>query len=144
MIKDISYVLSVWLTTLPLSLALTRVSQVNNIFHTTGVPDTKINPKGMGMRAMNIFSSLKVYAGKWSVKNRRAFSTEEVAAVDYAEVVPSQYGNSVCFFMKAGGQTFIPLSTESSLGVGDKVDLSKAELVTLQKQGEADIMRVEA
>lgn len=91
---------------------------------------------------MNIFSSLQVYAGKWMVKAVRAFSQEEQDAVESATVVSSQYGNSVCFMMKSGGQTFIPLDQSSSLGVGEKVDLSKAELVTLEKSGEADIHRV--
>ena len=51
----------------------------------------------------NIFSSLRVYAGKWNLKSSRAFSPEEVAAVASAVVVASQYGNSVCFTMVGGG-----------------------------------------
>ena len=93
---------------------------------------------------MNIFSSLRVYAEKWQLKNSRMFTAEEQAAVDEAVVVPSQYGNSVCFTMVSGGQTFIPLSQTSSKTVGDTIDLSKAKLLTLGKSGEADIYRVEA
>lgn len=93
---------------------------------------------------MNIFSSLRVYAGKWAVKATRSFSQDEIEAVDHAQVVDSQFGSSVCFFMKAGGQTFIPLSTNSTLGLGDDVDLSKAKLLTLGREGDADIYRVEA
>lgn len=93
---------------------------------------------------MNIFSSLKVYAGKWAVKATRVFSQEEIDAVDTASVVDSQYGMSVCFFMKGGGQTFIPLSNTSSLNVGDTVNLATAKLLTLGREGEADILRVEA
>lgn len=93
---------------------------------------------------MNIFSTLRVYAGKWNVTKTQDFSQEEVNSVDHAVVVDSQYGNSVCFFMKSGGQTFIPLSTNSTLGVGDAVDLSKAKLLTLHREGDADIYRVEA
>lgn len=93
---------------------------------------------------MNIFSRLQVYTGKWNLKSSRSFEAEEIAAVSKAEVVASQYGNSVCFFMKAGGQTYIPLSTDSTLTVGDSVDLSKAELLTLGKDGESDINRVRA
>ena len=93
---------------------------------------------------MNIFSSLRVYAGKWVLKASRAFSQEEQNAVSSATVVASQYGNSVCFMMKSGGQTFIPLDQSSSLGVGESVDLSKAKLLTLGKQGENDIFRVKA
>ena len=92
---------------------------------------------------MNIFSSLRVYAGKWAVSNSRSFAQEEIDAVDHATVVDSQYGNSVCFFMKSGGQTFIPLSTNSTLGVGDSVDLTKAKLLQLHREGDADIYRVE-
>lgn len=93
---------------------------------------------------MNIFNSLRVYAGKWAVKASRAFSQEEIDAISSASVVDSQYGNSVCFMMKSGGQTFIPLSTNSTLGLGDTVDLTKAKLLTLGREGEADIYRVEA
>ena len=65
-------------------------------------------------------------------------------AVDKAEVVESQYGFSVCFFMKSGGQTYVPLDQNSSLGIGSIVDLTKAQLVTLERPGEQDIYRVRA
>lgn len=92
---------------------------------------------------MNIFNSIRVYAGKWQVKDSRAFSQEEIDAVDKASVVDSQYGLSVCFFLKSGGQSFIPLSSTSSLNVGDTVNLSAAKLLTLSREGDNDIMRVE-
>lgn len=91
---------------------------------------------------MNIFSALRVYAGKWNVKDTRAFAKEEIDAVESAKVVDSQYGQSVCFFMKAGGQTFIPLDVNSNRATGDSVDLNNAKLITLERQGEADIYRV--
>lgn len=91
---------------------------------------------------MNIFNALRVYAGKWSEKDSRQFAPEEIQAVDRAEVVESQYGLSVCFFMVEGGQTYIPLDQNSSLGIGAQVDLTKAQLVTLQRPGEDDIYRV--
>lgn len=91
---------------------------------------------------MNIFSNLQVYAGKWAEKSRRNFSAEEINAVDDNVVVSSNYGLSVCFFMKSGGQTFIPLSNDATVGLGESVDLQKASLITLGKQGESDIIRV--
>ena len=93
---------------------------------------------------MNIFTSLMVYAGKWNLKASRNFEKEEIAAVSKAEVVSSQYGNSVCFHMVGGGQTFIPLSNDSTLSIGETIDLSKAKLLTLEKDGESDILRVKA
>ena len=91
---------------------------------------------------MNIFASLKVYAGKWSEKEAREFSTEEIEAIAMAVVVPSQYGNSVQFIRKEGGMSFIPLDQNANAGVGEMIDLTKAKLVTLEKEGEADIYRV--
>lgn len=91
---------------------------------------------------MNIFSNLRVYAGKWSVKGVRNFTSEEIAQVVQAVVVPSQYGNSVQFTMKSGGLTFIPLDQDSNCATGEVIDLTKAKLTTLEKSGEADIYRV--
>lgn len=91
---------------------------------------------------MNIFASLQVYAGKWSIKSTRAFDAEEISAVKQAVVVPSQYGNSVMFTMIAGGQAYIPLASDASVAVGEVIDLSKAQLLTLSKDGESDIVRV--
>ena len=108
------------------------------------MPDTKTNPKGIGVVSMNIFQGLAVYGGSWKVKGSRDFDAEEIAAVSKAQVVASEYGNSVCFFMKSGGQTYIPLSRDSSLSVGDTVDLSKAKVVTLERDGNDDITRIDA
>ena len=92
---------------------------------------------------MNIFSSLRMYAGKWLVKSSRDFTPQEIASVESAEVVASQYGNSVCCHMQGGGMTFIPLSNNSTVGVGESVDLSKAKVITLGREGDSDIFRVE-
>ena len=91
---------------------------------------------------MNIFSLLKTYAGKWTVKATREFTPEEIAAVSSAVVVASEYGNSVCFHMAAGGMTFIPLANDSTKGVGESINLSECKLLTLSREGEADINRV--
>lgn len=91
---------------------------------------------------MNIFSNLRVYAGKWSVKETRNFFDEEIEQVSQAVVVPSQYGNSVQFTMVGGGLTYIPLDQNSDCAIGEVIDLNKAKLTTLEKSGEADIYRV--
>ena len=91
----------------------------------------------------SIFDKLNIYASKWALKSSRPFSSEELEVVKSAVVVDSDYGKSVCFFMKAGGRTYLPLSTESSLEVGEEVVLSTAKIITLSKSGESDIMRVE-
>ena len=90
----------------------------------------------------NVFAGLTNYAGNWSVTNRRDFNDEEKAAVKSATVVSSQYGSSVCFMMRSGGQTYIPVSRDSNLAVGDTVDLDKVELLTLHRDGDEDIIRI--
>lgn len=92
---------------------------------------------------MNIFSNLRIYAGKWSVKSSRYFTSEEISQVSQAVIVPSDYGNSVQFTMISGGFTYIPLSQDAIAAVGEAIDLTKARLLTLEKPGEADIFRVE-
>ena len=91
---------------------------------------------------MGLFTGRTVYAGKWAVKDVEFISAEDQALVNRAEVVPSEFGLSVCFFMKAGGQTYIPVSNDCNAKVGESVDLSKAEILTLKKAGESDIQRI--
>jgi hypothetical protein len=93
---------------------------------------------------MNIFETLKSYANQFKVANRRKFQQNELDLVNDAKVVLSQYGMSVCFFMKDGCQKYIPLSRDSVAAEGDKVDLTKAEILTLKKDGSDEtIDRVE-
>jgi hypothetical protein len=79
---------------------------------------------------------------EWKVKGIRSFNIEERLAVKRAEVVPSDYGSSVCFFMNAGGQTYIPLDKNSELCVGDALDMNTAKIITLCRKGKSDIVRV--
>jgi hypothetical protein len=91
---------------------------------------------------MNVFSVLKIYAGKWNEADVREFTQEEIENVTMAVVVPSQYGDSVQMTLKGGGLCFIPLENTAVAAVGEIIDLSKAKLVTLSKDGEKDIYRV--
>lgn len=91
----------------------------------------------------NIFSGLRQYAGKWAVSASRKFSDDEKNSVESNSIVESQFGLSVCFLMKNGGMTFIPLSSNSTKGRGESINLDTANLITLSKAGEADIVRVE-
>ena len=77
------------------------------------------------------------------MKSERYFTQEEIDAVSQAIVVASQYGNSVEFTMKLGGRyTYIPLDKSSNITVGEIVDMKQAKLLTLEKEGESDIVRV--
>lgn len=91
---------------------------------------------------MSLFDNLKAYGEKWSEKKSEKFTKEDLDLVDKAMVVDSMYGSSCCFFMKNGTTKYIPMSNDAKSEVGDIIDLSSAEIVTLQKQGEKDIMRI--
>lgn len=91
---------------------------------------------------MSIFSGCKSYAGKWQVKSVSPMPQEDIEAVSSAHLVNSDYGLSVCFIMKTGNLHFIPLDQNSEGAAGDAVDVSKASVVVLGKQGEADIQRI--
>ena len=80
----------------------------------------------------------------WRILERRPFSRSEIETTSRAEVIDSQFGNSVGFFLNSGGFFHIPLVKYSSLAIGDIVDLSRANIVTLTKKGDGNIMRVEA
>lgn len=92
---------------------------------------------------MNIFQTMRVYPGKWMLKESRNFNAEEIASVKSATVVDSQYGNSVCMVLTSGSYAYIPLSNDSAGAIGDSVDISKAKLLTLSREGEADIVRIQ-
>lgn len=94
---------------------------------------------------MNVFSTLQKYAGSWSVKSSRSFDSEEKSSVVSNVVMQSrEYPDKlcVCFMLHGGFKTYVPLANDSSLKIGDSLDLEKAKWVTLEKDGEKDILRV--
>ena len=92
---------------------------------------------------MSLFDGLQSYAGKFEEIGRRNFTAEEINAVARAEVKSSDYGLSCCFFMKSGVRKYIPMSTNSSYQLGDTVDMETAQVVTLHRDGDGNILRVE-
>jgi hypothetical protein len=89
---------------------------------------------------LSIISGSQVY-GTWAIKAEETIDPREQELISRAVVVESDYGNSCCFFLKAGGQFYIPMSPDASIGVGEEVDLSKAKVRLLQK-GDQTIKRI--
>ena len=103
---------------------------------------------------------------EWRVKEIRRFNPEEIRSIERAEIVPasleieeatrggcdipmmiptcvSQYRYSVCFhYGYQRGHSFIPLYNQSSLSLGDEIDINTAKLIVLECEGENDIYRV--
>ena len=92
---------------------------------------------------MNIFNTLTSYAGSYYVKSKRLLTDEEKSGVAKVETMSSQYGISVCFFMKNGTQKYIPISNTTSLEAGEVLDINKILILVLSKENGPDIIRVE-
>lgn len=88
-------------------------------------------------------SKCKLYAGNWQKISERSLTPEEKSVITRAEVVDSQYGASCCFFLTTGQRAYYPVSTNSDLKIGDAVDLEKAKVVTLYREGDGEIERIE-
>lgn len=94
---------------------------------------------------MGFLDSLTTYAGGWSETGREKLSASELKTVDHIEVIEREndWGTSVsmCFFMKAGGRKYVPLSRDSNLEAGDEVNPKSVEIITLERDGDDPIYR---
>ena len=97
--------------------------------------------------ATNVFGSCQLYGETWEVVERRGFNDAEKNCVRSTCVVNNQHNQpekTVCFFMKGGGLTYIPLSEMGAdLPLGSSVDMNSAKLVKLHREGDGTIVRVE-
>lgn len=91
---------------------------------------------------MSVFSELKSYAGKWSVKSSAKLSKEDAKSITEATVVESEYGLSAKV-LTAKGTKYIPISRDSVLAEGDDIEPKAIVLLILGKEGEADIVRLD-
>ena len=92
----------------------------------------------------------KVQEANWQEVNARFFNEKEQLSTDYAQVVSSQDGKSVCFHLVGGKVLRFPLESNSSVKVDDYLDIRKILLVelkyvgnNLQQQGKR-ILRIRA
>ena len=93
------------------------------------------------MGLLNFLS--KAYAGSWNKTKEVSLSKEELTEVKKVFIVSSDYGLSACFMFKAGSQRYVPVSNESTLVEGDEVKLESIKILTLEKEGEAPIYRLD-
>lgn len=94
---------------------------------------------------MGFLDSLTAYtASKWEVVSSEKLSKLDAVGfkqINSAEVVEKEqdWGTSVsiCMFLKDGKtRKYVPLSSESELEVGDKVDPKSLEIIELERDGE--------
>lgn len=91
---------------------------------------------------MSIFSNLKSYAGKWSVKSCRGFDQDEISEIKSWHPIEGDYGTSICFLLTSGEEKYIQVSRDADLDKLGDVTLDKMSLVTLER-GNEETLRVE-
>lgn len=92
----------------------------------------------------SILEKLRVYGGKWSPKSNDNFSNEDIENCESAVVVPSEYGQSVCLTLKSGSKRYLPVSnTSRAVENGEQINIAECKVVTLGREGNDDIMRIE-
>lgn len=89
---------------------------------------------------MGLLDALRLYNSEWTETNVRKFSEEEVKAIQACLVVSSKWGRSVCFAVM-GGKKYIPLEPASAAKIGDLLDPSKVEIVSLKYTGMDSTMK---
>ena len=95
---------------------------------------------------MSILSGLDVYQGAFEETNRVKFSQEDLNQIASAVVKDSKnYPGklSACFYLKSGGTTYIPLSNTTIANVGESIDPSNIDIVTISRTGDEDKLRVD-
>jgi hypothetical protein len=93
---------------------------------------------------MFTLNALRLYRGKWQVKSIDKFDAADAADVKSAVVVPSDFGQSVCMTLKSGGARYLPVSnTSRALADGEQVNVAECNVVTLGREGDDDIYRIE-
>lgn len=99
------------------------------------------------MSAFNL-NSLTTYASKWNETGRELLSEADPVgfkSIESAEVTEKEQdwgiSRAICLMMVGGGQKYIPLSRDSELETGDKVDVNSIEIITLERDGDNPIYR---
>ena len=89
-----------------------------------------------------LFNNKKESIGKWKCKAEVKMASEDKVMFSSAKVVSSEYGKSVCFFIKVGGEQYIPISNFDELNTGDNVNIDTLLFQIFEKENEKDILRI--
>lgn len=96
-------------------------------------------------------SSLTTYQKKWELTNTESLKEADPVGfkqIKSARVVEKEQdwglSRSICLFMKDSGTKYIPLSSDSKLTDGQRVDIDSITILTLEREGSSPIHRCDA
>jgi len=93
---------------------------------------------------MSIFTDLKVYdVTPWTLTGSAKLSKADAKLIAEATVVESEFGLSAKVLLVKGGYKYIPISRDSVLAEGDDIEPSSIVLLTLEKEGQPNITRLD-
>ena len=90
----------------------------------------------------NIIKSLPNYSGTFKIKEVRPFAEDEIKKVWSATVVVEKDVNKLRLLLWNSIEVFIEMQEGSTAKEGDVVDLKKAVLIILEREGDEDRVRV--
>ena len=95
------------------------------------------------MGLLNLLGKVYGESNPWSVKSEEALTPKEAKSIRSAVVVEGKFGKQVCFALVSGGTQYAALSRDSELEVGEEFPVAGAKFITLERDGDNDIVRVQ-
>ena len=90
---------------------------------------------------MGILSlGLKVYGESWNLVSSQKLGKEDVEGISGAYITSSEYGPSVCMYLKSGGTCYLSVDRDSEEkakeNMGKSIDLIGLTLKKLERDGD--------
>lgn len=99
--------------------------------------------KPLNTYIMSIFDKLKKGYSSWTVKSVEKMSEEDLDAIRSIKTFTGEYGKSCLLMLNSGASRWLNFDRDSAdRDVVTKEDLAKADIITLQSDGQDDIYRV--
>ena len=91
---------------------------------------------------MALPDDIKIHAGKLAIVKETPLSKEDIESIEKGVVIKSRFGLSMCFYLKAGGRTYFPLTSDSKVRTGRIADINNIIVVELAKPGKDSTYRL--
>lgn len=95
-----------------------------------------------GLKSELINWELEEVVHYWQEEKIKYLFCHNLASITTAEVVHSDYGQSVCFITKEGGIIYVPLIETSALSLGDTLDMNTAKISIIFHKDKDNICKI--
>ena len=95
------------------------------------------------MGLLNLLGKVYGEANPWSVKSEVALGADDIAAIKSGVVTEGKFGKTVCLTLVSGGTQYANLGRDSKLEIGEEFPIAGSKIITLSREGDADIIRIQ-